>query len=375
MAQNSHNMAIFPHFLAFLVTFLVVRTTFMRLTSTERTQRPVTVLEQTLSRVDVPYGRPTRTDSICPAAQVLNCVENWNCVEKSWTTAIRSRPPQPSGLSTTATHWLLTTTTATYSDHGFSLRLWLVWYLDLDNYFCENDLWFVLQWKCYDYNDKMFKDLELDFARTTCDPLLLLFFCCLDSSYFASLFYPFLLLLPPPTLAPPSSRRPPPPPDYHHHLHHRHHPHQLLFVLFLRHGKFLWYLRITFMIFSFFFLFALGWNLYHHNFLCSYWIHGLCSDKIQSKSSVSNISSQVSLQNQRSISCTNITQLVSHTYETCFGKSLFLMETTIFDLKPDALRTLFCAFLCLAPQMTSHTKLIHSLGGLDIFLRHKSAHS
>ena len=42
MAQNSHNMAIFPHFLAFLVTFLVVRTTFMRLTSTERTQRPVT---------------------------------------------------------------------------------------------------------------------------------------------------------------------------------------------------------------------------------------------------------------------------------------------------------------------------------------------
>ena len=42
MAQNSHNMAIFPHFLAFLVTFLVVRTTFMQLTSTERTQRPVT---------------------------------------------------------------------------------------------------------------------------------------------------------------------------------------------------------------------------------------------------------------------------------------------------------------------------------------------
>ena len=74
-------------------------------------------------------------------------------------------------------------------------------------------------------------------------------------------------------------------------------------------------------------------------------------------------------------SCTNITQLVSHTYETCFGKSLFLMETTIFDLKPDALQTLICAFLCLAPQMTSHTKLIHSLGGLDIFLRHKLAHS
>ena len=45
MAQNSHNMAIFPHFLAFLVTFLVVRTTFMRLTSTERTQRPVTHTE------------------------------------------------------------------------------------------------------------------------------------------------------------------------------------------------------------------------------------------------------------------------------------------------------------------------------------------
>ena len=86
------------------------------------------------------------------------------------------------------------------------------------------------------------------------------------------------------------------------------------------------------------------------------------------------LSSQVSLQNQRSISCTNITQLVSHTYETCFGKSLFLMETTIFDLKPDALQTLICAFLCLAPQMTSHTKLIHSLGGLDIFLRHKLAH-
>ena len=30
------------HFLAFLVTFWVVRTTFMQLTSTERTQRPVT---------------------------------------------------------------------------------------------------------------------------------------------------------------------------------------------------------------------------------------------------------------------------------------------------------------------------------------------
>ena len=42
MALNSHNMAIFPHFLAFLVTFLVVRTTFMRLTSTKWIQRPVT---------------------------------------------------------------------------------------------------------------------------------------------------------------------------------------------------------------------------------------------------------------------------------------------------------------------------------------------
>ena len=38
----------------------------------------------------------------------------------------------------------------------------------------------------------------------------------------------------------------------------------------------------------------------------------------------------------------------------------FLMETTIFDLKPDSLQTLICTFLCLAPQMTSHTKLIHS---------------
>ena len=101
--------------------------------------------------------------------------------------------------------------------------------------------------------------------------------------------------------------------------------------------------------------------LYHHNFLCSYWIHGLCLDKIQSKSSVPNIlSCQVSLQNQRSISCTNIIQLVLHTYETYFCKSLFLMETTIFDLKPDSLQTLICTFLCLAPQMTSHTKLIHS---------------
>jgi len=193
MAQNSHNMAIFPHFLAFLVTFLVVRTTFMRLTSTERTQRPVTVLEQTLSRVDVPYGRPTRTDSICPAAQVLNCVENWNCVEKSWTTAIRSRPPQPSGLSTTATHWLLTTTTATYSDHGFSLRLWLVWYLDLDNYFCENDLWFVLQWKCYDYNDK--RCLKTWNSTSRERPVILCF--CFTSAAWTPLLCQSLLPLPP----------------------------------------------------------------------------------------------------------------------------------------------------------------------------------
>ena len=36
--KNSHNMAIFPHFLTFSVTFLVAMTTFMHKTSTERTK-------------------------------------------------------------------------------------------------------------------------------------------------------------------------------------------------------------------------------------------------------------------------------------------------------------------------------------------------
>ena len=40
--KNSHNMAIFPYFLTSLVTFLVVRTTFMHLSSTERTQTLLT---------------------------------------------------------------------------------------------------------------------------------------------------------------------------------------------------------------------------------------------------------------------------------------------------------------------------------------------
>ena len=37
-------MAIFPHFWTFLVTFLVVTTTFMHITSTERTQTLVTCM-------------------------------------------------------------------------------------------------------------------------------------------------------------------------------------------------------------------------------------------------------------------------------------------------------------------------------------------
>ena len=40
--KNSHNMAIFPYFLTSLVTFLVVRTTFMHLSSAERTQTLLT---------------------------------------------------------------------------------------------------------------------------------------------------------------------------------------------------------------------------------------------------------------------------------------------------------------------------------------------
>ena len=36
--KNSHNMAIVPHFLTFLVTFLVAMTTFMHKTCTERTK-------------------------------------------------------------------------------------------------------------------------------------------------------------------------------------------------------------------------------------------------------------------------------------------------------------------------------------------------
>ena len=36
--KNSHNMAIFPHFLTFSVTFLVAMTTFMHKTCTERTK-------------------------------------------------------------------------------------------------------------------------------------------------------------------------------------------------------------------------------------------------------------------------------------------------------------------------------------------------
>ena len=41
--KNSHNMAIFPYFLTSLVTFLVVRTTFMHLSSAERTQTLLTM--------------------------------------------------------------------------------------------------------------------------------------------------------------------------------------------------------------------------------------------------------------------------------------------------------------------------------------------
>ena len=40
----SHNMAIFPHFWTFLVTFGVVTTTFMHITCTERTQTLVTCM-------------------------------------------------------------------------------------------------------------------------------------------------------------------------------------------------------------------------------------------------------------------------------------------------------------------------------------------
>merc|ERR1712208_99472 len=36
--KNSHNMAIFPHFLTFSVTCLVAMTTFMHKTSTDRTK-------------------------------------------------------------------------------------------------------------------------------------------------------------------------------------------------------------------------------------------------------------------------------------------------------------------------------------------------
>ena len=42
--KNSHNMAIFHHFLTFLATFLVVTTTFMDKTCTERTQTLVTCM-------------------------------------------------------------------------------------------------------------------------------------------------------------------------------------------------------------------------------------------------------------------------------------------------------------------------------------------
>ena len=42
MAQNSHNMAIFPHFFAFFVTVFGLVTTFMNALGTERTQTLVT---------------------------------------------------------------------------------------------------------------------------------------------------------------------------------------------------------------------------------------------------------------------------------------------------------------------------------------------
>ena len=42
--KNSHNMAIFHHFLTFLATFLVITTTFMDKTCTERTQTLVTCM-------------------------------------------------------------------------------------------------------------------------------------------------------------------------------------------------------------------------------------------------------------------------------------------------------------------------------------------
>ena len=55
--------------------------------------------------------------------------------------------------------------------------------------------------------------------------------------------------------------------------------------------------------------------------------------------------------------------VMRHTYERCFGKSLFLMETTIFDLKPDALRTLFCAFLCFSTTNDKPHQIDSFFGG------------
>ena len=42
--KNSHNMAVFPHFLAFLLTLLVAMTTFFTITYTERVQTLVTTI-------------------------------------------------------------------------------------------------------------------------------------------------------------------------------------------------------------------------------------------------------------------------------------------------------------------------------------------
>ena len=95
-------------------------------------------------------------------------------------------------ITTTATLWTLDRCDplAFDHDHGYLLRPRLLppaltcLILGLGQLLLRERPVIVLQWKCYDYNDKMFKDLELDFARTTCDPLLL-----------ALLLLPGLLLL------------------------------------------------------------------------------------------------------------------------------------------------------------------------------------
>ena len=80
--KNSHNMAIFPHFLTFSVTFLVAMTTFMHKTSTERTK--TFLIHRTID--EVPFFAISRHLYRVPG------VQKWPIWDQKW--------PNMAGLST-----------------------------------------------------------------------------------------------------------------------------------------------------------------------------------------------------------------------------------------------------------------------------------